>query len=177
MYTILDLNRVFSTFQETVWSLLNMVVHHAPVCREADSYDESLCTFLTWLCFPSDTACFCWLVSVWIFHMLCIVKAFVFDSLWSLLSCLWQLFTYPLYLHRTGSCYCFYPLRRPNFLLLMFHSPEILSISTFFSSLWIRFLSCCFLYFSVLLSVLLYPSTHSSHAVARRSRCTIHIYI
>ena len=41
----------------------------------------------------------------------------------------------------------FSPVWQPNLLLLMFHSLKLLSISTFFSSLSIRFLSCCFLYF------------------------------
>ena len=53
----------------------------------------------------------------------------------------------------------FYPFCRSNFLLLMLHLPELLSISNFFSSLSIRFLSCCFLYFCYWsLSVYHYPT-------------------
>ena len=65
----------------------------------------------------------------------------------------------------------FYPLCRSNFLLLMFRSFEILSISTFFSLLSIRFLSSCFLCFYLFLSSLPVPS----HSVAEKS-CT-HIYM
>ena len=58
------------------------------------------------------------------------------ERLWRRLSCLWRLSKYS-YCRWTGSC------------KLVFHSPKLLSISTFFSSLWIRFLYSCFLYISV----------------------------
>ena len=53
-----------------------------------------------------------------------------------------------------------YPLCRSNFLLLMFHSSELLRISTVLSSLSIRFLSCCFLHFCYILLSSVFTSTN-----------------
>ena len=69
----------------------------------------------------------------------------------------------------------FSPVWQPNLLLLMFHSLELLIISSFFSSLSIRFLSCCFLYFCYC-----FPRCYQYPTFARRRKkgpCTVHIYI
>ena len=67
----------------------------------------------------------------------------------------------------------FYPLCRSNFLLLMCHSSKLLSISTFFSSPWIRFLFSCFLCFCYWV----FTSTQPLHAVAKKVCTDIYIYI
>ena len=67
------------------------------------------------------------------------------------------------------------PVWWPNLLLLMLYSLELLNISTFFSSLSIRFLSCCFLYFCYC-----FPRCYQYPTFARRRKkgpCIVHIYI
>ena len=63
----------------------------------------------------------------------------------------------------------FYPLWRSNFLLLMFHSPELLNIFRPFSH---RFqFGFCLSGFCTF--VIAFPSTQPSHAVAKRA-CTVY---
>ena len=78
---------------------------------------------------------------------LCFTEPLFLDSLCTLWRCFSQLSKYP-YFHQTGSCKLLSSLA--IFLLHTFHSHKFLSILTIFSSLSNRFLSCCFLYSSVL---------------------------
>ena len=69
----------------------------------------------------------------------------------------------------------FSPVWQPNLLPLLFHSLELSSISTFSSSLSIRFLSCCFLYFCYC-----FPWCYQYPTIARRRKKrlrTVHTYI
>ena len=76
----------------------------------------------------------CWLVSASIF-LLCFAEPLLLESLCSLSRCFSQLSKYP-YFHRSGFCSS-----------ALWRSSDHLTI---FSSLSKRFLSCCFLYSSVL---------------------------
>ena len=66
----------------------------------------------------------------------------------------------------------FSPVWQQNLLLPMFHSLKLLSISTFFSSLSIRFLSCCFLSFCYC-----FPRCYQYPTfTCKKGPCTVHIY-
>ena len=96
----------------------------------------------------------CWLFStVSTFLAFCWTPRRNSSALCSLFSCLCMRLSKYSYFRRTGSCKLLSSVSscKSNFLLLMFHSPELLSISSFFSSLSIRFLSSCFLYILLLL--------------------------
>ena len=77
----------------------------------------------------------------------------------------------------------FYPLSRSNFLLLMFHSPKLLSISTFFSLLSIGFLSCYFLYniqkadTFVIAFLSVYLTSTQLRTPSSQGMCTVNTYI
>ena len=78
---------------------------------------------------------------------ICFSEPLLLDSLCPLWRRFSQLSKYP-YFHQTGSCKLLSSLA--IFLLFIFYSHKFFSIFTIFSSIWNRFLCCCFLYSSVL---------------------------